>query len=58
MHPPHLDWPFFDDRHRELAASLGAWLPAQTPILLNASTDATAAHRSEVNVAMPQRRGR
>ncbi|HEV6965476.1 acyl-CoA dehydrogenase family protein [Roseateles sp.] len=21
----HLDWPFFDDRHRELAASLDAW---------------------------------
>jgi len=43
MHPPHLDWPFFDDRHRELAASLGTWLAAQTPILLPASTDATAA---------------
>ena len=22
---PHLDWPFFDDRHREYAAGLAAW---------------------------------
>lgn len=25
MHLQHLDWPFFDDRHRELAAMLEAW---------------------------------
>jgi acyl-CoA dehydrogenase len=43
MHPPHLDWPFFDDRHRELAASLAVWLAAQQPIALQASSDATAA---------------
>ena len=25
MHLQHLDWPFFEDRHRALAASLDAW---------------------------------
>ena len=25
MHLKHLEWPFFEDRHRELAASLDAW---------------------------------
>ena len=25
MHTKHLEWPFFEDRHRELAASLEAW---------------------------------
>ncbi|MDN3921977.1 acyl-CoA dehydrogenase family protein [Roseateles violae] len=25
MHGTHLEWPFFEDRHRELAASLDAW---------------------------------
>ncbi|HEY4080246.1 MAG TPA: acyl-CoA dehydrogenase family protein [Burkholderiaceae bacterium] len=25
MHLAHLDWPFFEDRHRELAAKLDAW---------------------------------
>ncbi len=24
-HPDHIDWPFFDDRHRALAAELEAW---------------------------------
>ena len=43
MHPPHLDWPFFDDRHRELASSVAAWAAAQPAITLNASTEATAA---------------
>ncbi len=29
MHaPPHLAWPFFDDAHRELAASITAWTAA------------------------------
>lgn len=26
MHPAHLDWPFFDDRHRHLATAVSAWL--------------------------------
>ena len=26
--PPHLDWPFFDERHRTLARELGAWAEA------------------------------
>jgi len=26
MHAAHLDWPFFDDRHRELAEAVTAWL--------------------------------
>ena len=25
MHPAHLDWPFFDDAHRRLAAGLSSW---------------------------------
>ncbi|HEX6313450.1 MAG TPA: acyl-CoA dehydrogenase family protein [Gemmatimonadaceae bacterium] len=29
MHSSHLDWPFFDERHRALGASLRAWLEAQ-----------------------------
>ena len=28
-----LDWPFFDDRHRQLAADLQAWCDAQQSIL-------------------------
>ncbi|MDN3545423.1 MAG: acyl-CoA dehydrogenase family protein [Roseateles asaccharophilus] len=28
MHLKHLDWPFFEPRHRELAASLDAWCAA------------------------------
>lgn len=28
MHLKHLDWPFFDDRHRALAAELDAWCAA------------------------------
>lgn len=28
MHLKHLDWPFFEPRHRELAASLDAWCDA------------------------------
>ncbi len=33
MSPSHLDWPFFEERHRELAMTLTAWLerlPADT----------------------------
>lgn len=26
MHAPHLDWPFFDESHRALAASVGDWV--------------------------------
>ena len=30
MNPPsHLDWPFFDERHRTLAADLSAWAAEQ-----------------------------
>ncbi|MFT3820153.1 MAG: acyl-CoA dehydrogenase family protein [Rubrivivax sp.] len=29
--PSHLDWPFFEDRHRALAADLEAWTKAQIP---------------------------
>ena len=27
-----LDWPFFEDRHRELAAALEAWCAANLPV--------------------------
>lgn len=47
MHPAHLDWPFFEDRHRELSASVTAWLAERAPDSPGAgttvSTDATAA---------------
>jgi hypothetical protein len=28
VHPEHLGWPFLDDRHREIGASVTAWLAA------------------------------
>ncbi len=28
---PYLDWPFFEPRHRQLAAGVAAWLAPQTP---------------------------
>jgi alkylation response protein AidB-like acyl-CoA dehydrogenase len=36
MHPPHLDWPFFEDTHRALASSLADWLARQTPPVMGA----------------------
>lgn len=30
-HAPHLDWPFFDDRHRQLAEGVAEWLSTQPP---------------------------
>jgi acyl-CoA dehydrogenase len=36
-----LSWPFFDDRHRELAASLDAWAIANLPTLHGKDMDAT-----------------
>ena len=27
-----LDWPFFEDRHRELAAALETWCAANLPV--------------------------
>jgi len=31
-HPPHLDWPFFEDRHRLLAAQLETWADKHVPV--------------------------
>jgi len=31
-HPPHLDWPFFEDRHRVLAAQLDMWATKHVPV--------------------------
>jgi acyl-CoA dehydrogenase len=31
-HPPHLDWPFFDERHRVLAAQLDMWATKHVPV--------------------------
>ena len=36
----HLDWPFFDDRHRALAAELDAWVRAQIGDAHGADVDA------------------
>ncbi|MCE4538016.1 acyl-CoA dehydrogenase family protein [Pelomonas sp. P7] len=36
----HLDWPFFDDRHRELAASLDAWCADHLRVAHAADVDA------------------
>ena len=46
MHAPHLDWPFFDDRHRELASSVSAWLSSQPPLGIAPTNDGTAADAS------------
>jgi acyl-CoA dehydrogenase len=43
MHPTHLDWPFFDDSHRALAASVTAWLAGQSAGGVDATGNATAA---------------
>src|SRR5690606_7830770 len=43
MHAPHLNWPFFEDRHRELGAALSSWLSTQQPIAVGTSSDGTAA---------------
>jgi acyl-CoA dehydrogenase len=32
----HLDWPFFESRHRELAAEVAAWLAALEPVPVTA----------------------
>jgi alkylation response protein AidB-like acyl-CoA dehydrogenase len=32
QHPPHLDWPFFEDRHRLLAAQLETWAAKHVPV--------------------------
>jgi alkylation response protein AidB-like acyl-CoA dehydrogenase len=37
---PHLDWPFFEPRHRTLAAELGAWADAHLPHDHGADVDA------------------
>jgi acyl-CoA dehydrogenase len=42
-HASHFDWPFFDDGHRALAASVTAWLAAQSPNEADALASATAA---------------
>jgi len=31
-HPPHLEWPFFEDRHRLLAAQLETWADKHVPV--------------------------
>jgi len=31
-YPPHLDWPFFDERHRVLAAQLETWATKHVPV--------------------------
>ena len=31
-HPPHLDWPFFEDKHRLLAAQLAMWADKHVPV--------------------------
>ena len=51
MHPAHLDWPFFGDAHRGLAASLGAWLATQESPALDAdpATGADGACREWVS---------
>ena len=46
MHPAHLDWPFLDDRHRELASSLADWLGGQPSGNDADGTGATAADAS------------
>jgi acyl-CoA dehydrogenase len=43
MHASHLDWPFFDARHRELAADVTAWLDGQAPNESDVMPTATAA---------------
>jgi acyl-CoA dehydrogenase len=37
---PHLDWPFFEPRHRAFAAELGAWADAHLPHDHSADVDA------------------
>ena len=34
-----LNWPFFEDRHRDLASSLDAWASANLASIDNADTD-------------------
>jgi acyl-CoA dehydrogenase len=43
MHPPHLDWPFFEDRHRALASSVTAWVTTVAHDGGGPSSSATAA---------------
>ncbi|HEX9952704.1 MAG TPA: acyl-CoA dehydrogenase family protein [Rubricoccaceae bacterium] len=43
MPPSHLDWPFFDARHRERAAALAAWADAHVPDAEPADPDADVA---------------
>ena len=31
-HPPHLDWPFFEERHRVLGAQLEMWADKHVPV--------------------------
>ena len=31
-HPSHLDWPFFEERHRVLAAQLETWATKHVPV--------------------------
>ncbi len=31
-HPPHLDWPFFEERHRMLGAQLEMWATKHVPV--------------------------
>ena len=42
MHAAHLDWPFFEDRHRELATSVSAWLATIAPAEASITSDPTA----------------
>ena len=39
-HPNHLDWPFFDERHRTLATELEAWAATNVPHEHGADVDA------------------
>jgi len=42
VHAAHLDWPFFEDRHRELATSVSAWLATIAPAEASNTSDPTA----------------
>ena len=39
-HLTHLDWPFFEDRHRALATELDAWATAHVPHAHGSDVDA------------------
>ncbi len=41
MDRSHLDWPFFDDAHRRLAADLGSWAPGALDAHEHADVDAS-----------------